>query len=30
MKDILYLPYLEVIWVTSKQIAIKKKRNVLF
>ena len=27
MKDILYLPYLEVIWVTSKQIAIKKKKK---
>ena len=33
MKDILYLPYSEVIQITSKQIAIKKKkkeRNVLF
>ena len=27
MKDILYLPYSEVIWITSKQIAIKKKKR---
>ena len=30
MKDILYLPYLEVIWITSKQIAIKKKKKEMF
>ena len=27
MKDILYLPYSEVIWITSKQIDIKKKKR---